>query len=247
MEQQLEIQTADAVQLQLPIAGVGGRSYAFIIDWHIRFLFVLLWFIAMPLLFGQLLELDKFFTEVFDSAWWFIVLVLGPPIVVYLFYHPVLELVMKGRTPGKRMAGVRIVTLEGHTPGVGAILIRNVFRIVDSLPSGYVLGLVVVMATRNSVRIGDIAAGTLLVYEDKVEKNLLHNLSSIGAKPNVDARQWEIVNELLSRWNSLERPKRIQLAGQLLQNLGEALPQEANQRELDIQLRQQLKHIVKGG
>jgi hypothetical protein len=63
----------------------------------------------------------------------------------------------------------------------------------------------------------------------------------------VDARQWEIVNELLSRWNSLERPKRIQLAGQLLQNLGEALPQEANQRELDIQLRQQLKHIVKGG
>lgn len=246
MEQQLEIQTADALQLQLPIAGVGGRSYAFLIDWHIRFLFVLLWFIAIPLLFGQLLKLDQFFSQVLDSAWWYMALVIGPPFIVYLFYHPVLEWVMKGRTPGKRMAGVRIVTLEGHTPGIGAILIRNVFRIVDSLPTGYLLGLIVVMATKNSVRIGDIAAGTLLIYEDKVEKNLLQNLNNIGAKSNIDARQWEIVNELLNRWSSLERPKRIQLAVQLLQNLGETVPQADSQRVLDNRLRQQLKQIVKG-
>lgn len=246
MEQQLNIQTADAMQLQLPIAGVGGRSYAFIIDWHIRFLFLILWFIAVPLFFGQLLKLNEFFIEVFDSAWWFILLVMGPPVIVYLFYHPVLELLMHGRTPGKRMAGIRIVTTEGHTPGVGAILIRNVFRLIDSLPLAYMLGLMVVITTKNSVRIGDIAAGTLLVYEDKVEKSLLQNLNSIGAKPNVDARQWEIVNELLSRWSSLERPKRVQLAQQLLQNLGESVAQTDNQRELDIRLHQQLKRILKG-
>ena len=246
MEQQLNIQTADAMQLQLPIAGVGGRSYAFIIDWHIRFLFLILWFIAVPLFFGQLLKLNEFFIEVFDSAWWFILLVMGPPVIVYLFYHPVLELLMHGRTPGKRMAGIRIVSTEGHTPGVGAILIRNVFRLIDSLPLAYMLGLMVVITTKNSVRIGDIAAGTLLVYEDKVEKSLLQNLNSIGAKPNVDARQWEIVNELLSRWSSLERPKRVQLAQQLLQNLGESVAQTDNQRELDIRLHQQLKRILKG-
>ncbi|KPJ90766.1 MAG: hypothetical protein AMJ53_12985 [Gammaproteobacteria bacterium SG8_11] len=246
MEQQLDIQTADAMELQLPIAGVGGRSYAFLIDWHIRFLFVLLWFIAIPLLFGQLLKMDEFFNEVFESAWWFILMVIGPPVVVYLFYHPVLELVMKGRTPGKRMAGVRIVTLEGHTPSVGAIIIRNVFRIVDSLPSGYVLGLIVAMSTKNAVRIGDIAAGTLLIYEDKVQKSLLQNLQNMATKPHIDARQWEIANELLSRWRSLERPKRTQLALQLFQNLGESVPQDQNERELDIRLRQQLKRIVKG-
>jgi uncharacterized RDD family membrane protein YckC len=232
--------------LQLPIAGVGGRSYAFIIDWHIRFLFLLLWFIAIPLIFGQLLKLNEFFSDLFDSAWWFILLVLGPPFVVYFLYHPILEVLMKGRTPGKRMAGIRIVTLQGHTPSVGAILVRNVFRVVDSLPAGYLLGLIVAMATKNSVRIGDIAAGTLLIYEDKVEKNLLHNLNNIGAKSNVDARQWDIVNELLQRWNSLQREKRIQLAKQLLKNLGEAVPQEKSQRKLDHQLRQQLQLIIKG-
>jgi uncharacterized RDD family membrane protein YckC len=245
MEQQLDIQTADAMQLQLPIAGVGGRSYAFIIDWHIRFLFLIVWFIAIPLIFGQLLQLNEFFSDLFDGAWWLILLVMGPPFVVYLLYHPVLEVLMKGRTPGKRMAGIRIVTLEGHTPGVGAILVRNIFRLVDSLPAGYLLGLIVAMATKNSVRIGDIAAGTLLIYEDTVEKDLLHNLNSIAAKPNVDARQWELVNELLQRWNSLQREKRIHLAAQLLKNLGEEVPQQNNQRELDHQLRQRLQRILK--
>jgi uncharacterized RDD family membrane protein YckC len=246
MEQQLDIQTADAMQLQLPIAGVGGRSYAFIIDWHIRVLFLLMWFIAIPLLFGQLLHLEKFFADLFEDTWWLILLVVGPPIVVYLFYHPVLEILMKGRTPGKRMAGIRIVTTEGHTPGVGAILVRNVFRLVDSLPAGYVLGLIVVMATRNSVRIGDIAAGTLLVYEDKVEKNLLHNLNNISSKTNIDARQWEIVNELLQRWTSLNREKRIQLASQMLENLEQEVPQGISERELDHRLCTQLQRILKG-
>jgi uncharacterized RDD family membrane protein YckC len=246
MEQQLDIQTADAMQLQLPIAGVGGRSYAFIIDWHIRFLFLLMWFIAVPLLFGQLLNLEKFFADLFEDTWWLILLVVGPPVVVYLFYHPVLEILMKGRTPGKRMAGIRIVTTEGHTPGVGAILVRNVFRIVDSLPAGYVLGLIVAMATRNSVRIGDIAAGTLLIYEDKVEKNLLHNLNNINSKSNVDARQWEIVNELLQRWTSLNRGKRVQLALQMLENLGQEVPHGISERELDHRLRTQLQRILKG-
>jgi uncharacterized RDD family membrane protein YckC len=246
MEQQLDIQTADAMQLQLPIAGVGGRSYAFIIDWHIRVLFLLMWFIAIPLLFGQLLNLEKFFADLFEDTWWLILLVVGPPIVVYLFYHPVLEILMKGRTPGKRMAGIRIVTTEGHTPGVGAILVRNVFRLVDSLPVGYVLGLIVVMATRNSVRIGDIAAGTLLVYEDKVEKNLLHNLNNISSKTNIDARQWEIVNELLQRWTSLNREKRIQLASQMLENLEQEVPQGISERELDHRLCTQLQRILKG-
>lgn len=246
MEQQLDIQTADAMQLQLPIAGVGGRSYAFIIDWHIRFLFFLIWFIAIPLLFGQLLNLEKFFADLFEDTWWLILLVVGPPIAVYMFYHPVLEILMKGRTPGKRMAGIRIVTTEGHTPGIGAILVRNVFRLVDSLPAGYVLGLVVAMATRNSVRIGDIAAGTLLIYEDKVKKDLLHNLNNINSTSNVDARQWEVVNELLERWTSLNQEKRIQLATQMLKNLGEAVPQDASGSKLDHQLRSQLQRVLKG-
>lgn len=246
MEHQLKIHTADAMQVGLPIAGVGGRSYAFIIDWHIRVLFVVLWFIAVPMLFGQLLKLNEFFKEVFDGAWWFIFVVIGPPFIVYLFYHPVLEWLMKGRTPGKRMAGIRIVTLDGHTPGVGAIIIRNIFRLIDSLPMGYLLGLIVAMSTKNSVRIGDIAAGTVLVYEDRVAKDLVQNLDNLGANPNMDARRWELIHELLNRWRGLEQSKRIQLATQLLQNMGEPVPQTEKPRDLDSHLHHRLKRLLKG-
>ena len=63
------------------------------------------------------------------------------------------------------MAGIQIVTRDGGSPGVGALLTRNVFRLVDSLPLLYGVGLLATIVTRNHVRIGDIAAGTLLVYE----------------------------------------------------------------------------------
>ena len=49
---------------------------------------------------------------------------------------------MRGRTPGKRMAGVRIVARDGGAPSVGALLVRNVFRLIDSLPLLYGVGLV---------------------------------------------------------------------------------------------------------
>ena len=68
-------------------------------------------------------------------------LIVLPPLLIYFFYHPILEVLMHGQTPGKRLAGVRVVDREGGIPSTGAILIRNVFRLVDSLPSFYVVGL----------------------------------------------------------------------------------------------------------
>src|ERR687898_887618 len=66
---------------------------------------------------------------------------------------------------GSCIAGVRLVTHSGGTPLIGAYLIRNVFRLIDSFPVFYGLGLILTMLTRNHVRVGDLAAGTLLVYD----------------------------------------------------------------------------------
>ena len=61
-------------------------------------------------------------------------LIFLPTSLIYLLYHPLVELAMRGRTPGKRMAGVRIVNRQGGTPSSLAILIRNGFRLIDCLP-----------------------------------------------------------------------------------------------------------------
>ena len=93
------------------------------------------------------------------------VLGVWPAVLIYVLYHPVLELVMHGRTPGKRTAGVRLVTRTGGVPGAAAILTRNIFRLLDSMPFLYLVGLSTCMISAQRLRIGDMAAGTVLVLE----------------------------------------------------------------------------------
>ncbi len=147
---------------QLEIAGPGTRSYAFVIDWHIRLLLALAWLSAVWLkraVAGAALPSPTALPEHFALV------AIAPAAAIYVLYHPVLELTMRGRTPGKRVAGARIVTRDGGTPGVTALLVRNLLRLVDSLPVCYMVGLMSCFATAQSVRLGDLAAGTLLVRE----------------------------------------------------------------------------------
>jgi len=148
-----------------------------------------------------------------DDARWFAA-VLAPAVAIYLLYHWVLELAMRGSTPGKRTAGVRIVARDGSAASAGALLARNAFRIIDSLPALYCVGLVTAIVTREHVRIGDMAAGTLLVYEHAEAR--LPAAAQAAAPPQLDPAAAELVAELLERWPSLTVESRQRLAQQLL-------------------------------
>jgi uncharacterized RDD family membrane protein YckC len=206
----------------LEVAGVGARSYAFVLDWHIRLLAALLWIYLAAFLFYDLSVFSTLFDE--DSqnttaAW----IIFMPAAIAYFFYHPILETTMHGSTPGKRMAGVRLITLEGHTPGIGSILIRNIFRLIDSLPGVYTIGLLVVIFTRNQVRIGDIAAGTVLIYENKGGRQSLSDVARQSLDSRLSTENYDLLLELLDRWPQLEKHQRIHLARQFLSKIGEEL------------------------
>ena len=149
------------VEVVLPIAGPGARSFAFLIDWLIRVILAVAWFVVSALVHNRRWSLAQ--PVVPDAAWF--VFVLTPTAAVFLLYHAVLEVWMRGRTPGKRIAGLRIVARNGGSPSIAALMTRNAFRIVDSFPLVYGVGLTVSMTTRDHVRIGDLAAGTVLVYD----------------------------------------------------------------------------------
>ncbi len=123
---------------------------------------------------------------------------------------------MAGRTPGKRMAGVRIVTVEGMVPGAGAIVVRNLFRFVDGLPIMYLVGLVTTIVTRRNQRIGDLAAGTLLIYDDGGKSESLEGLSAAGLTSGISTREAELVQDLIDRWATLDPEDRLDLARRLL-------------------------------
>ncbi len=206
----LRIDSVTGVPLDLPIAGPGGRSFAFIIDFHIRALGAMAWFAGFALLARQYFESDGEPPDWFGWLWWL------PPAVFYLFYHPVLEILMAGRTPGKRWAGVRIVTAEGMVPGAGSLLVRNLFRFVDGLPLMYVVGLVCTIVTQRNQRIGDLAAGTLLIYDDGAKPESLADLSTAGKATGLSTGEAELVQDLIDRWPTLDPEDRLGLAGRLL-------------------------------
>lgn len=145
---------------ELPIAGLGGRSYAFVLDWHFRAIAGLAWYAVSTLA----LDRDFIPADTDSGFWWAAV---APAVAIYLLYHAGFE-ILTGGTPGKRRAGVRIVDRNGNTPGVGALVVRNLLRPIDSLVL-YAVGLASVLLTRQSVRIGDLAAGTLLIYANASE------------------------------------------------------------------------------
>ena len=210
-EPDLVVDSATGVDVSLPVAGPGARAYAFVIDWHIRIVLALGWYVVATLLYNGEWSLSR--PPDATAAWFSLVLL--PGAVIYFLYHPILEIAMRGRTPGKRLAGVRLVARDGAAPRVGAHLTRNVFRLIDSFPLFYGLGLIVVTVTRDHLRIGDLAAGTLLVYE-RADESVLEHVSAAALGTQLDASTAELVNELLERWKALDIEVRVRLATALL-------------------------------
>ena len=236
MEDQLLVQAADAVEVALPVAGIGSRSYAFLIDWHIRALLAVAWLVLIAVLLGLLSPAQEFFQPLLNAGKAAVYLALLPAGAIYFLYHPVLEIVMHGRTPGKRMAGIRIVTERALTPDAGALIIRNVFRLVDSLPAFYVLGVVVAMCTARQVRIGDIAAGTLLVY-DSGKPGLDFDGFVGSSSSRLSPGDLELLDDLLERWRGLDAPLRRVLAEKFLARIGEPVTTGGSEAELRKRLR----------
>jgi len=215
----VSIRGATGVDLEVPIAGPGSRSYAFVIDWHIRVLVALAWLAAAMLIVNGGLAWRPVSGKS-GAAWAFLVVL--PAIAIYVLYHPVLEIFMRGQTPGKRMAGVRIVTRDGGIPGMGAILIRNVFRLIDSLPAFYVVGLVTTFISAQRLRIGDMAAGTLLVTDEHPTAKIFDGVGAVDAHADADLITTDLAAQILERWPTLAVEKRATIARSLLTRSGGA-------------------------
>ena len=236
----LVVDSVTGVDVALPVAGPGARSFAFVIDWNIRTVLSIAWYVLAALVHNRAWSIVAPLSP--DAAWF--VYVVAPPAAIYFLYHPVWEVATRGLTPGKRMAGVQLVSRDGGAPGVGALLTRNVFRLIDSFPVAYTVGLVTTMLTRNHERIGDLAAGTLLVYVRK-DTALGHYFGDRRHETPLDAATAEVAGELLQRWATLDGHARRRLAQTVL--MGGAPTPDLSRPQDDEALRLQLERFAAGG
>ncbi|MEO8314359.1 MAG: RDD family protein [Pseudomonadota bacterium] len=237
--EEFTVQGMTGVDLSLPVAGPGSRSYAFIIDWHIRLVMAIAWFVAGLLISNGSLRFRPGMGALASA------LIFGPALIFYFLYHPIVELTLRGQTPGKRIAGVRVVNREGGPPSAGAVLIRNAFRLIDSMPMFYSVGLVCTFVTNQRVRIGDMAAGTLLVVIDTDTTRTIDRIATRSISPGFDPATMDLAEQLLERWKQIDRDKRGAMARSLLKRLDMSSPQTPDSMN-DAELHTRLQSLMSG-
>ena len=149
--------------IELSVAGLGSRFIAILVDY-------LIWgfvFLIFGLLAAIVIPALHFFGGV--SANWAIGIAV---LIVFLLqwgYFALFEAFDKGRTPGKRVARIRVIHQSGRGISFVEALARNLVRFVDGLPSFYAVGVVAIFLSKRSQRLGDMVAGTLVVRDREVD------------------------------------------------------------------------------
>jgi uncharacterized RDD family membrane protein YckC len=150
LDTRYQVETPEGIDLPLRPAGLMSRALAFAIDLGFRGLILGVLFMVLGF-FGQLgMGLGSIL--LFLVSWWYMVL---------------FEVLNQGCSPGKQLMGLRVVQDDGTPIGWGPSLTRNLLRFVDMLPFGYCLGAISCLHHPTFKRLGDLAAGTLVIYRER--------------------------------------------------------------------------------
>lgn len=195
------LETPEGASLRLRPAGPVVRAYAWSIDLLIRAVILLV--IGMGI--GMLGDLGTgiYLLVIFLLEW---------------FYNVFFE-VTRGATPGKRRMGLRVVHDNGTPIGWSGSLLRNLLRVVDFMPLFYSFGLLWSLFHPQAKRLGDLAAGTLVVYRaDTADYRLpdaLDDVQSQAVPVAVDYATQQALVGYAERASSLSDARRIELADML--------------------------------
>ena len=196
------IDTPEGVPLALQPAGIVVRVLAWSIDFSLRL--GLFWLVVMATQFLGWYSISWGVTllSAFLLEWW----------------YPVLfEVYWRGATPGKRILGLRVVQENGSPVDWGRSLLRNLLRTADFFPMMYSAGLICMLLRQDCRRLGDLAAGTLVVYTAKpvVRTTLPEALRRIAPQTTLSAEEQGLLLNLAERSTTLN-PERVEELLQLL-------------------------------
>jgi uncharacterized RDD family membrane protein YckC len=207
--------TPEAVRLRTDSSGIGSRSIAFIVDTLIQLV------VLVPVLFVLLGDGIAGTGEAIAIS-----LLL---FVMLWLYYPAFELFRRGQTPGKRWQGIRVVRTNGQPAGLAPVVVRNLIRIVEVSLLPFV-ALITMVVTPRSQRLGDLAAGTIVVRERRLPapQFLASPAPGVGRSPTLDTSRltthdYTLLRTFLSRRASLDVRAREELAARLALRVREQL------------------------
>ncbi len=241
----LSFETPENVSVNYKPAGLGTRYVAWFTDQ------ILVWLITFALLFLLLCAGASFqgatelFRDMEEGDGEAVMIFVGVIMLVWglgsFVYFGACELFMRGQTPGKRMSEIRVIKADGFSLDAQSILVRNVFRVMDHIPAMWIVPLLSV----RSQRIGDMVAGTVVVFDEKEELSVVR--TELAERPALQSEfrfnkamlsqlsdaDMKGIEGLLERWDSIKPEQREHLLGLMVGSLVQKLkvdPPEVHQR-----------------
>jgi uncharacterized RDD family membrane protein YckC len=203
----ITIATPEGIELELVLAGAGSRFIAAILDFALQVVLIVLAAIVTADLIGGGIGEALLAIAVFATLY---------------VYDVAFEVLAGGRTPGKWMTHLRVVRDQGNPVDLPASAIRNLLRVIDLLPGAYLVGLMSVLLTKRNQRLGDLAAGTLVIRDSRTRRK--PSASPVGSE-TLDSSGWDVsavsteelvaIRRFLDRRESLDKRARVELAHRL--------------------------------
>ncbi|MBB6273196.1 putative RDD family membrane protein YckC [Pedobacter cryoconitis] len=216
----IKVNTSQQVDIDYPVAGLGERIAARMIDFGLL-IGVLLVFV----LFAGLITNPK--TNVFFIGLMIIYA------AAYVFYHLICEIFFNGQSPGKKLMKIKVVSLDGGQASIGQYFIRWLFRLVDFWLSGQVGGLLCVALSEHKQRIGDLVAGTTVIKTvgrttleeiafEPVEEEYIPVFANVHL---LNDQEMELIHEVLATYYKTAHYELIYaMADKIKMRLGISLP-----------------------
>jgi uncharacterized RDD family membrane protein YckC len=231
----LTIETPEQTSLEFPLAGIGSRFLAIALDLLLQIAaYVVLGLIAAMISWAGILGIM--------GKQWGIAIVIFAVFIVQFGYFSLFEIFWNGQTPGKRWTHLRVIQDSGRPITAYDAILRNLLRIVDALPSLYAVGIVTMLISKENKRIGDYAAGTVVVHEKPLQgvaaiwgatapAAVAAPAQALPVSPTAQLTgdELQLVETFFERRMSLDPEVRRSMARQIAQRLGERLnvPAEA--------------------
>ena len=226
------VETPEHVDVRLELAGVGSRLAAAVLDT------LLIWMGALFLVFLNASLIGEGASEASGWAAAFLILLL---FLLFWGYFALFEAVNGGRTPGKQALGIRVVMDTGRPITGAAAVVRNLVRLLDCyfplLPA--LPALLMMFLQKSNKRLGDIAAGTIVVRDRPTGWSLAASPSVREAveqpidagPPELAEEEFRLLDRFLSRMNELAPSARDRIAGDLAQRFAARIPRRTKDVE----------------
>jgi len=168
---QLKIDTPEQIALELPLAGIGSRFLGLAIDTLLQWV---LYFVVFLLVLGAVLALSSSENAGWHFEWiprsYVLAIAILLMFCIYWGYFAFFEIIWKGQTPGKRVAGLRVIHTSGRPLNAYEAIGRNLLRAIDGFPfPTYGVGIVCMMLNDQHRRLGDYVAGTVVIHDKQTQ------------------------------------------------------------------------------